>query len=102
MHFKDQGQMKKINNNKQLCGLGVNRNMTSAYTMFKRMEGRKEGRTEGNALYHSVCFTSHGALAGTKHSSVGPPTEGSNRHPLHHEQTLLARSYISLPLNAWS
>ena len=27
--------------------------------------------------YHSLCYTSRGALAGTRNSSVGPPHEGS-------------------------
>ena len=27
--------------------------------------------------YHSLCYTSHGALAGTRNSSMGPPHEGS-------------------------
>ena len=29
--------------------------------------------------YHSLCYTSHGALAGTRNSSMGPPLEGSIR-----------------------
>ena len=94
------------------------------------------------STYNGLCYTSRGALAGTKNSSVGPPHEGSiqrpiapwaNAHPtdrmthtmafvtpvvehwleretdqwvhpmkdqsndpLHHERTLLPRSYISL------
>ena len=31
--------------------------------------------------YHSLCYTSRGALAGTKNSSMGPPHEGSIRRP---------------------
>ena len=31
--------------------------------------------------YHSLCYTSHGALAGTRNSSMGPPHEGSIRRP---------------------
>ena len=27
--------------------------------------------------YHGFCYTSHGALAGTRNSSMGPPHEGS-------------------------
>ena len=48
--------------------------------------------------YHSLCYTSRGALAGTRNSSMGPPHEGSIRSddPSHHERTLLPRSYISL------
>ena len=32
--------------------------------------------------YHSLCYTSHRALAGTRNSSMGPPHEGSIRRPI--------------------
>ena len=32
--------------------------------------------------YHSLCYTSRGALAGTGNSSMGPPHEGSIRRPI--------------------
>ena len=32
--------------------------------------------------YHSLCYTSHGALAGKRNSSVGSPHEGSIRRPM--------------------
>ena len=35
-----------------------------------------------DSTYHSVCYTSHGALAGTRNSSVGSPYEGSIRRPI--------------------
>ena len=48
--------------------------------------------------YHGLCYTSRGALAGTRNSSMGPPHKGSIRRPIaHHERTLLPRSYNSLP-----
>ena len=31
--------------------------------------------------YHGLCYTSRGALAGTRNSSMGPPYEGSIRRP---------------------
>ena len=31
--------------------------------------------------YHGLCYTSRGALAGTRNSSMGPPHEGSIRQP---------------------
>ena len=31
---------------------------------------------------HSLCYTSHGALAGTRNSSMGPPHEGSTWWPV--------------------
>ena len=32
--------------------------------------------------YHGFCYTSRGALAGTRNSSMGPPHEGSIRRPI--------------------
>ena len=32
--------------------------------------------------YHGLCYTSHGALAGTRNRSMGPPHEGSIRRPI--------------------
>ena len=32
--------------------------------------------------YHGLCFTSRGALAGTRNSSMGPPHKGSIRRPI--------------------
>ena len=32
--------------------------------------------------YHSLCYTSRGALAGTRNSSMGPPHEGSIQRPI--------------------
>ena len=40
-----------------------------------------------DSTYHGLCYTSRGAMAGTRNSSMGPP----------HERTLLPWSYISLP-----
>ena len=38
--------------------------------------------------YHGLCYTSCGALAGTRNSSMGPPHEGSMTH-----RTMSERSY---------
>ena len=32
--------------------------------------------------YHGLCYTSRGALGGTRNSSMGPPHEGSIRRPI--------------------
>ena len=32
--------------------------------------------------HHGLCYTSHGALAGTRNSSMGPLHEGSIRRPI--------------------
>ena len=37
-----------------------------------------------DSTYHSLCYTSRGALAGTRNSSMGPPHEGS----------ILLRNYV--------
>ena len=44
--------------------------------------------------YHSLCYTSRGALAGTRNSTVKDRSDD----PSHHERMLLPRSYISLPV----
>ena len=38
-----------------------------------------------DSTYHGPCYTSRGALAGMKNSSMGPPHEGSIRRPIAHE-----------------
>ena len=35
-----------------------------------------------NSTYHGLCYTSRGALAGTRNSSMGPLHEGSIRRPI--------------------
>ena len=35
-----------------------------------------------DCTYHGLCYTSHGALAGMRNSSMGPPHEGSIRRPI--------------------
>ena len=35
-----------------------------------------------DSTYHSLCYTSRGALAGTTNSSMGPPHEGSIKRPI--------------------
>ena len=47
--------------------------------------------------YHSLCYTSRGALAGTRNSSMGPPHEGSIRRPTAPWVNALPLSYVSLP-----
>ena len=46
--------------------------------------------------YHGFCYTSRGALVGTRNSSMGPPHEGSTDDSSHHERTLYL-SYVPLP-----
>ena len=48
--------------------------------------------------YHGLCYTSRGALAGTRNSSMGPPHEGSIRRPIAPWANALPLSYVPLPL----
>ena len=47
-------------------------------------------------IYDGLCYTSRGALAGTKEIN-GFAMKDRSDDPSHREQTLLPRSYISLP-----
>ena len=50
-----------------------------------------------DSTYHGLCYTSHGALAGTRNSSMGNsknPMKDRPDHPSHHEQTLLPPSLL--------
>ena len=46
--------------------------------------------------YHGLCYTSRGALAGTRNSSMGPPHEGSIRRPTAPWANALPLSYVQL------
>ena len=48
--------------------------------------------------YHGLCYTSRGALAGTRNSSMGPPHEGSTRRPIAPWANALPLSYVPLPV----
>ena len=51
--------------------------------------------------YHGLCYTSHGALAGTRNSSMGPPHEGSIRWPIAPWANALPLSYVPLQTVKW-
>ena len=44
----------------------------------------------------TVCYTSRGALAGTRNSSMGPPREGSIRRPIAPRANALPLRYVPL------
>ena len=46
--------------------------------------------------YHGLCYTSRGALAGTRNSSMGPPHKGSIRRPTAPRANVLPLSYVQL------
>ena len=47
--------------------------------------------------YHSLCYTSRGALAGTRNTSMGPPHERSIQWPIAPWANALPLSYVPLP-----
>ena len=47
--------------------------------------------------YHGLCYTSRGAMAETRNSSMGPPHEGSIRRPTAPRANALPLSYVQLP-----
>ena len=47
--------------------------------------------------YHGLCYTSRGALAGTRNSSMGPSHEGSIRRPIALWANALPLRYVPLP-----
>ena len=51
--------------------------MHSTQFMYGFMHHPRQDNT-----YHSLCYTSHGALAGTRNSSMGPFHEGLIRRPM--------------------
>ena len=46
--------------------------------------------------YHGLCYTSRGALAGTRNDSIGPPHEGSIRRPIAPWANTLPLRYVPL------
>ena len=43
---------------------------------------RQQGFHRQDNTYHSLCYTSRGAVGWTRYSSMGPPHEGSIRRPI--------------------
>ena len=48
-------------------------------------------------IYHSICYTSHGALAGTRNSSMGQPHEGLIHHTMSRCSNHRSTSSSSIP-----
>ena len=51
-----------------------------------------------DSTYHGLCYTSRGALAGMRNSSMGPPHEGSNRRVAHVAAAGFLSRYLNGPL----
>ena len=56
------------------------RHMGYSYRLTARVLLYAPSHRQDNT-YHGLCYTSRGALAGTRNSSMGPPHEGSIRRP---------------------
>ena len=54
-----------------------------------------------DSTYHSLCYTSHGALAGMRNSPMVHPMKVQSDDPSHHEWMLLPRSYILLLISKY-
>ena len=52
-----------------------------------------------DSTYHGLCYTSRGALARTRNSSMGPPHERSIRRPTAPWANALPLNYVPLPCN---
>ena len=52
-----------------------------------------------DSTYHGLCYTSRGALAGTRNSSMGPPHEGSIRPKTNKEKRKLTGVKVSYSLS---
>ena len=57
------------------------RNIGYSYRLTARVLLYAPSHRQDNT-YHGLCYTSRGALAGTRNSSMGPPHEGSIRRPI--------------------
>ena len=57
------------------------RHIGYSYRLAARVLLYAPSHRQDNA-YHGLCYTSRGALAGTRNSSMGPPHEGSIRRPI--------------------
>ena len=54
-----------------------------------------------DSTYHGLCYTSRGALAGTRNSSMGPSHEGSIRRPIAPWANALTTELHLAPLVVW-
>ena len=63
-----------VRNETRCCHIGYSYRLTARVLLYA--PSHRQDKT-----YHSLCYTSRGALAGTKNSSMGPPHEGSIRRP---------------------
>ena len=87
------------------------RHIGFSYRLTKRVLLYAPSHRQDNT-YHGLCYTSRGALAGTRNSSMGPPHEGSIRWPIapwantlplssHYLILYLSLNYVYIFLHEW-
>ena len=72
------------------------RHIGYSYRLTARVLLYAPSHRQGNT-YHGLCYTSRGALDGTRNSSMGPPYEGSIRRPIGPWANALPLIYVPLP-----
>ena len=73
------------------------RHIGYSYRLTARVLLYAPSHRQGNT-YHGLCYTSRGALAGTRNSSMGPTHEGSIQRPTAPWANALPLSYVPLLL----
>ena len=71
------------------CHIGYSYWLTARFLLYA--SSHRQDNT-----YHNLCYTSRGALAGTRNSSMGPPHEGSIRRPTTPWANAIPLSYVPL------
>ena len=67
-HTYGKGPLRFLSEETRCCHMGYS---------FRLAASHRQDNT-----YHGLCYTSRGALAGTRNNSMGPPHEGSIRRPI--------------------
>ena len=72
------------------------RHIGYSYRLTARVLSYAPSHRQDN-IYHGLCYTSRGALSGTRNSSMGPSHEGSTRRPIALWANALPLGYVPLP-----
>ena len=82
-----------VRNENHCCHIGYSYQLTARVLLYA--PSHRQDNT-----HHSLCYTCHGALAGTRNSSMGPPHEGLIWRPIapwanasHHESGQAHRTH---------
>ena len=85
----------KVRKETRCCHIGYSYRLTARVLLYA--PSHRQDNT-----YHGLCYTSRGALAGTRNSSMGPPHEGSIRRPIAPWANALPQSYVPLPVSCYT